>query len=118
MAALRAQAAGGASGGARLHREDFHAVYADELAQGKYWGVEHDLRVVTGTGLASPTEPPFTATFDYLYYTQGAMKMASMLPALTTEQYEEILKPGGSILPNEWFPSDHLPVAAALEFVE
>ena len=109
---------GGASGGARLHREDFHAVYADELAQGKYWGVEHDLRVVTGTGLASPTEPPFTATFDYLYYTQGAMKMASMLPALTTEQYEEILKPGGSILPNEWFPSDHLPVAAALEFVE
>ena len=33
-------------------------------------------------------------------------------------QPDELLRPGGSILPNAWFPSDHLPVAAALEFVE
>ena len=110
---------GGGGGGAdaRLHREDFYDVYADELAQGKYWGVEHDIRVVVGEGLATPTEPPFTATFDYLYYSSYALRLKSMLPALTAEQYSELLKPGGSILPNAWFPSDHLPVAAALEFV-
>jgi endonuclease/exonuclease/phosphatase family metal-dependent hydrolase len=110
--------AGGEAGGARLHREDFHAVYADELAQGKYWGVEHDIRVVTGQGMTSPSDPPFTATFDYLYYTRSSLRLRSMLPALSEEQYAAALAPGGPILPNEWFPSDHCFVAAALEFVE
>lgn len=103
--------------GARLRREDFHQVYTTELMQGKFWGVEHDLRVVSGVGLAAPSALPFTATFDYLYYSTASLRLAGMQPPLAADKYEQLLKPGGDILPNEWFPSDHLPVAAALEFV-
>ena len=32
----------------KLRRGDFHALYASELAEGKFWGVEHDLRELRG----------------------------------------------------------------------
>ena len=101
----------------RLHRKDFLEVYSQELAQGKFWGIEHDLRVVNGRGLAAKDAAPFTARFDYLYYTPGALRLTHVLPPLSDAQYASLLSPGGEILPNAWFPSDHLPVAAALELL-
>ena len=37
--------------GGELTRADFHTVYAGELQEGKYWGVEHDLSVLRGRGM-------------------------------------------------------------------
>lgn len=100
---------------ARLTREDFHSVYAEELRQGKFWGIEHDLRAVTGDGLASPSKPPFTARFDYVYYTTGSLQLAEVVPLVSEAQYESLLREGGEILPNSWMPSDHLPVCVELK---
>ena len=41
--------------------------------------------------------------------------MRGLQPPLTDDRYAELLG-GRAILPNAWFPSDHLPVAAALEW--
>jgi hypothetical protein len=35
-----------------------------QLTQGKFWGVEHDLRMMRGAGMRRPDQPPFTARFD------------------------------------------------------
>ena len=52
---------------------------------GKFWGVEHDLCVVLGRGLAAEGAPPFTARFDYLYYTAAALRLVGYQPALPPE---------------------------------
>lgn len=64
----------------RLTRADFHALYSAELAEGKFWGVEHDLRELRGLrnelsglspaghGLATPSEGPCQLRFDYIYF--------------------------------------------------
>jgi hypothetical protein len=112
-----AAAAREAHGGTALTRADFHRVYAEELAQGKFWGVEHDVRAVLGQGLAPPAgvgTPPFTARFDYVYYSTSALRLVGVQRPLDTARMAELLD-GRAILPNAWFPSDHLPVAAAFE---
>ncbi|KOO32654.1 hypothetical protein Ctob_013409 [Chrysochromulina tobinii] len=112
-----AAAAREAHGGTALTRADFQKVYAEELAQGKFWGVEHDVRAVLGQGLAPPAgggTPPFTARFDYVYYSTSALRLVGVQRPLETARMAELLD-GRAILPNAWFPSDHLPVAAAFE---
>jgi hypothetical protein len=116
-----AVAAREAHGGTALTRADFHKVYAEELAQGKFWGVEHDVRAVLGHGLApsrAPSAvadtPPFTARFDYVYYSTSALRLVGVQRPLETARMAELLD-GRAILPNAWFPSDHLPLAAAFE---
>merc|ERR1719265_267275 len=50
-----------------LHADDFVALYVQELEQGKFWGVEHDLRVINGRGLSEPAEGACELRFDYVY---------------------------------------------------
>ena len=57
-----ALAAREAHGGTPLTRADFQSVYAEEAQQGKFWGVEHDLRVLRGRVLQTrheTTRPEF-----------------------------------------------------------
>ena len=98
-----------------LTRADFQELYAEEVMQGKFWGVEHDLRVLRGRGMRQPGAPPFTARFDNLFYTSGTLKLHAAQEALPPGQLEELLS-GKAILPNAWHASDHLPVAAAFEW--
>lgn len=63
-------------------------MYVKELAGGKFWGIEHDLRVVRGAGLSRPGEPPFTARFDYVYATAGSLVLHGAQPPLPAERSE------------------------------
>ena len=102
--------------GGPLTRSDFQQIYAEEAAMGKFWGVEHDLRVLRGgRGMRRPLEPPFTARFDYIYFTSATLRLAAVQEALPPERMRALLA-GREILPNAWHASDHLPVAAALAF--
>merc|ERR1719160_352607 len=51
-----------------LDVDDFLALYKEEVEEGKFWGVEHDLRVLNGSGLAVPSEGPCALRFDYMYF--------------------------------------------------
>ena len=97
-----------------LTRADFHSVYQDELAQGKFWGVEHDLCVMRGRGLHKEGST-FTADFDYVYYTKATLRLEGVQALLPEAQMEQLLA-GTTSLPNEFHPSDHLPLAAAFAF--
>ena len=112
-----ALAAREARGGAPLTREDFHAVYAAELAQGKFWGVEHDLRVLRGAGLREEGAAPFTAAFDYIWFATDAMQLVGVQPGLEEDELAELLSGRRYGLPDEKHASDHVPVAAAFAFV-
>jgi hypothetical protein len=101
--------------GTALTRSDFRSIYAEELAQGKFWGVEHDLRALRGRGMRQPGAAPFTARFDQMYFSNATLRLVAAQEALPPERLSSLLS-GREILPNEWHPSDHLPVAAAIEF--
>ena len=96
---------------------DFHAVYADELSQGKFWGVEHDLRVLRGAGLRAEGSAPFTAAFDYIWFATDALQLVGVQPGLAEEELAELLSGRRHGLPDEKHASDHVPVAAAFAFV-
>ena len=112
-----ARAAREARGGAPLTRADFQGVYAAEVTGGKFWGVEHDLRVMRGKGLRAPGQRPFTARFDALYCTSAALTPAAVLEALPPARMDALLS-GADFLPNAWHASDHLPVGAALRWAD
>ena len=92
---------------------DFRSIYAEEMSQGKWWGVEHDLAAVNGTGLAVPGEDPFTARFDYMYFTVGPLACTHVRAPLSDEQQHKLHADPHSNLPNAWHPSDHLPLLAS-----
>mmetsp|Transcript_94967 Transcript_94967/g.245294 ORF Transcript_94967/g.245294 Transcript_94967/m.245294 type:complete len:541 (+) Transcript_94967:102-1724(+) len=96
-----------------LSREDFLSIYAAELAEGKYWGVEHDLKAMGGTGLAVPTEGPTELTFDHLFFTAGLLRLMGVQEPLTEQQRSRVYGEPWEVFPNVWHPSDHLPVLAA-----
>ena len=82
-----------------LTLDDFIGVYIDELRQGKFWGIAWDL--------ASLGEPlpgvnnVFYARYDRLYASQ------SLLPVAVLDTISD------KACPNEYEPSDHLPVCAS-----
>ena len=82
-----------------LTLDDFIGVYIDELRQGKFWGIAWDL--------ASLGEPlpgvnnVFRARYDRLYASQ------SLLPVAVLDTISD------KACPNEYEPSDHLPVCAS-----
>ena len=78
------------------------SVYRAEAAEGKYWGIEHDLLTLTGRGLAAGV---FAARFDYVYAAHAEPR-AYQAPWRDGE--------AETTIPNARFPSDHLPVAVAL----
>ena len=45
----------------------------------------------------------------------GRLRLSAVQEALPAERMGELLA-GRALLPNEWHPSDHLPVAAAFSF--
>ena len=49
---------------------------------GKFWGVEHDLRVLRGAGLRAEGSPPFAAHFDYVWFGASALKLVRAQPSL------------------------------------
>ena len=48
---------------------------------GKFWGVEHDLRVLRGAGLRTEGSPPFAAHFDYVWFGASALKLVRAQPS-------------------------------------
>ena len=105
-------------GGTPMTRADFHALYAAEVAQGKFWGVEHDLRAMRpgGAGLRAPGSPPFSADFDYVWFSSNALRLVGAQAPLPDDTMAELLSGALHGLPDEANPSDHLPVAAAFAF--
>lgn len=100
------------AGGAWLLEEEFVALYREEVEQGKFWGVEHDLVALTGAGLALPSEGPTQLCFDHVLYTPSNLRLLRVQEPLTDEQRKKIWGEPFDVLPNAWHPSDHLPVAA------
>mmetsp|Transcript_42774 Transcript_42774/g.115360 ORF Transcript_42774/g.115360 Transcript_42774/m.115360 type:complete len:528 (-) Transcript_42774:81-1664(-) len=96
-----------------LSLEDFTGLYASELTEGKFWGVEHDLQALGGFGLAVPDEGPVQLRFDYVYYARSALRLLGVREPLSGQQRGRIFGPPWEILPCTWHPSDHLPVTAA-----
>jgi len=104
------------NGGEHLLKTDFLELYREELSEGKFWGVEHDLRVMGNLGLAVPEEGPCQLRFDYIYYGVDSLRLVAVQEPLTAAQHDCLFGPPWEVLPNAWHPSDHLPVAAAFAF--
>eukprot|EP00403_Amphidinium_massartii_P041901 CAMPEP_0178450650 /NCGR_PEP_ID=MMETSP0689_2-20121128/43241_1 /TAXON_ID=160604 /ORGANISM="Amphidinium massartii, Strain CS-259" /LENGTH=515 /DNA_ID=CAMNT_0020076137 /DNA_START=52 /DNA_END=1599 /DNA_ORIENTATION=- len=94
-----------------LTKDDFIEVYRSELGEGKFWGVEHDLRLMNGAGMAIFEEGPVQLRFDYMYYTPDRARLLAVQEPLSEEHKQQIFGPPWEVLPNSWHPSDHLPVA-------
>jgi endonuclease/exonuclease/phosphatase family metal-dependent hydrolase len=101
----------------RWTREDFHQRFHRYLTQGHFWLVEYELRTLNGSGIEVPSEGPCKLCFDHLYFTQ-ALTLVGVQDPLTSEQKRRVWGPPWDVLPNEWHPSDHLPVAAAFTFTQ
>ena len=80
-----------------LSLDDFIEVYEEELRNGKFWGIAHDLAVL---GEPLPDAGVFQARFDRMYCS-SAIKPVAIVDTTCS-------KP----CPNHQEPSDHLPVAA------
>jgi len=80
-----------------LTLEGLCRVYADELRQGKFWGIAYDLAVL---GEPLPDVGMFTARYDRMYCSTSVLPTA-VLDTICTDP-----------CPNEVEASDHLPVAA------
>jgi hypothetical protein len=82
----------------RLLLEDFVDIYEEELRAGKFWGIAHDLAVL---GEALPGAGVFKSRYDRIYCSSAIRPVAVM---------DFVCK---DPCPNEYEPSDHLPVAAS-----
>ena len=94
--------------------DNFKQVYREELCGGKYWGVEHDVSKINGSGMKCVGAPAFEARFDYVYFTSN-MKCTAVSMVLTDEQKDCIYDACTDVLPNSWHPSDHLPLRASFQ---
>jgi len=83
-----------------LSLEAFQNVYWQELRQGKFWGIAHDLAVL---GEVLPNVGNFEGRYDRLYCSAAVAPMAVM-DFVSTDP-----------CPNPLEPSDHLPIAAAFQ---
>lgn len=95
-----------------LDLQAFTDIYVEELREGKFWGVEHDLRALGGSGLAIPSEGPCELCYDHIFYTPSSLHLVGVQDALTDDQRQLIWNDPWDVLPNAWHPSDHLPVSA------
>jgi endonuclease/exonuclease/phosphatase family metal-dependent hydrolase len=78
--------------------DNFVSVYLEELRQGKFWGIAWDLATL-GEPLA--VKDVFRARYDRMYCSQ------SLEPAAVLDTVSDLA------CPNEFEPSDHLPVCAS-----
>ena len=87
--------------GGFLSRDGFLEVYEDEVKQGKFWGIAHDVAVL---GQPLPDAGVFQSRFDRIYCSAVVQPLAVM-------DFE-----CSEACPNESEPSDHLPVAGLFAF--
>lgn len=104
------------SGVERLNLDEFTAIYTQELEEGKFWGVEHDLRALGGQGLTVPSDGPCQLRFDHIYFTTSLLKLCEVRDPLPKERRSTVFADPWDVVPNAWHPSDHLPVTASFEF--
>lgn len=52
---------------------------------------------------------------DYIYFSSGSLRLRGYQESLTEEQARRIYQDGDA-LPNEWHPSDHLPIGCVFEW--
>mmetsp|Transcript_26854 Transcript_26854/g.38543 ORF Transcript_26854/g.38543 Transcript_26854/m.38543 type:complete len:467 (+) Transcript_26854:267-1667(+) len=95
--------------------DDYLGLYVRELHDGKFWGVDHDLRQrldcpVDGAGEGQS----FHAVYDYIYYNPG-LKLEAIREELSKDELSLALE-GDDPLPNAWQPSDHVMQTAAFSF--
>jgi len=95
----------------RLSRDAFIETYSREVKEGKFWLPEHDLRVLGCAGVHEPADGPCELLYDHLYFTP-ALRLLGVQAPLTRERMKVVFGSPWDTLPNEWHPSDHLPVAA------
>lgn len=103
-----------AKGHEALGEDDMVALYTAELAEGKPWGVIHDLHA-TGVLPVLPPHRVWAERVDRVHYTTESLALAAVRDPLTAAQWAT-LKERNETLPNAWHPSDHLPVAAVLRW--
>jgi hypothetical protein len=102
-----------ASEPAVLTRQEWYSVFAKELGEGKWWQVVYDLEAC-GANLRSHAETKgqhYQGWLDYVYFDSQRLSCTGVQEALTADELSRIYD-SGDALPNEWHPSDHLPVAA------
>ena len=102
-----------------LSREDFYSIFANELAEGKWWQVVYDLEICGVNNI----RPMTTATdstkqvqhyqgwLDYIYFDNRHLKCTGYQEPLTESEFSKLYDEGDAF-PNEWHPSDHLPLGA------
>ncbi len=83
-----------------LTLQGFIHVYEDELHQGKFWGIAHDLAVMKEP---LPDKGIFQGRYDRMYFS-SAIKPTCVLDTISNVP-----------CPNEKEPSDHLPIAATFQ---
>jgi mRNA deadenylase 3'-5' endonuclease subunit Ccr4 len=103
-----------------LSRQEWYGVFARELGEGKWWQVVYDLeefgaklRPTTRGAANAPLKvcPHYQGWLDYVFFTTDQLSCAGVQESLTTSERSRVYDDGDA-LPNEWHPSDHLPVAA------
>lgn len=98
---------------AELTRADWYGVFARELSEGKWWQVVYDLEVcgsnVRAHHKSNRGDQFYEGYLDYIYFAKIAC--VGVQDALTDSERSKIYSDGDA-LPNEWHPSDHLPVSA------
>lgn len=96
-----------------LTRQDWYGVFARELGEGKWWQVVYDLEAC-GANLrphAKDGGQHYQGWLDYIYFDSQRLACTGLQEALTAAEVSRVYDHGDA-LPNEWYPSDHLPVAA------
>lgn len=106
-----------------LTRDDWYGVFARELGEGKWWQVVYDLETCgvnirpQSAGMDGQHHQHYQAWLDYVYFDSQKLNCKGFQEALTDTESARIYKEGDA-LPNEWHPSDHLPVAAIFSWKE
>lgn len=100
--------AGQAADPPHLTLSDFVHIYREEVTDGKYWGVRHDLFVL-GQGVEEELThmQPFQARYDYCFVSRHVRCNATLTFAHDKEGLQ-------GFIPNEVQPSDHTPVGVEL----
>eukprot|EP00579_Thalassiosira_antarctica_P031360 CAMPEP_0202033350 /NCGR_PEP_ID=MMETSP0905-20130828/66003_1 /ASSEMBLY_ACC=CAM_ASM_000554 /TAXON_ID=420261 /ORGANISM="Thalassiosira antarctica, Strain CCMP982" /LENGTH=648 /DNA_ID=CAMNT_0048597251 /DNA_START=240 /DNA_END=2186 /DNA_ORIENTATION=+ len=96
-----------------LTRRDWYGIFARELAEGKWWQVVYDLEVC-GSNMVSHHSNNgknqfYQGWLDYIYFQRLT---CTGVQDVLTESERMCIYSNGDALPNEWHPSDHLPVSA------
>lgn len=96
--------------------DDFIKVYLSELEERKFRPITHDLAQVGITLQPTAPEAPkhYAVCLDRIYTSPALTPIAARAP-LTPEQYQTLLQSHAG-LPNSEHPSDHLPLAAIVQW--